>query len=126
MGMKTKEIEERETKCLSYMKKKEYNKFKYLFNEYQYVYENTRTKNTAKVKASYLMILFMDDWQEYLYYLQKLDYEDLKDPHIQFVMEIEILLGEMNPDLLKKEKGKFKDFDHCLDQIITNSKDKQN
>lgn len=124
--MKTKELEEKEKKCLNFMKKKDYDSFKYLFNEFQHVYEVTRTEYTSKVRASYLMILLTEDWKEYLYYLQKLDFEDVSSTYISFVMDIEIILGEKNPDLLKKEKGKIKEFDDCLDKIFSNTKDKQN
>ncbi|KRH92432.1 hypothetical protein M153_6105000649 [Pseudoloma neurophilia] len=124
--MKTKELERKELECLTFMKNKDYQAFKYLFNGFQSVYEQTKTKYTTQVKASYLMILFSEDWQEYLYYLQKLDYEDLSDKFIQFILKIEIILGEKNIDALKKERGKIKEFDDCLEKIILFAKDEQN
>lgn len=124
--MKTKELEEREQKCLYAMKKKEYDSLKYMFNEFQFAYEFTRTKYTSQVKACYLMILFSEDWLEYLYFLQKLEYEDISDHYIQFIMNIEIILGESNIDALKKERGKIKEFDDCLEKIVSHAKDEQN
>lgn len=124
--MKTKELEEKERNCLSLMKKGEYDAFKYLFHDFQDVYEITRTQYTSKVKACYLMILLMENWQDYLYFLQKLDYEDIADEHVKFVLNLEILLGEKNPENMKNERGKYKEFDDCLKKIISLSKDEQN
>lgn len=124
--MNTEEMEENEQKCLTFMQNKDYESFKYVFNEYQNYYEFNRTKYTSHVKACYLMILFSEEWLEYSYYLQKLDYTDISDRYIQFVLNIEIILGEKNIDMLKKERGKIKEFDDCLEKIISHNKDEQN
>lgn len=126
MTIKTKDLESKEKTCISHMSKKEYDAFKYLFNEIMHVYDSTKTKHSITVKACYLMILLAEDWQEYLYFLQTLDFEDISNSYIQFVLNIEILLAEENISILKREIGKIKEFDHCLKKIIESVDDAKN
>ncbi|ELA47374.1 hypothetical protein VCUG_01143 [Vavraia culicis subsp. floridensis] len=116
--MKTSEIENIENKCIESMRNNDLEQFQYNFNMVKHQYNTTKTSVSTFVKACELMILLSTDFLAYLYFLETLDYEDINNEHIMFVLGIERLMTEENVALINQQLGKYKEWDGCIRSII--------
>ncbi|ELQ74778.1 hypothetical protein THOM_2255 [Trachipleistophora hominis] len=116
--MRTSDIENIENKCVESMRNNDIEQFQYNFNMVKHQYNTTKTSLSTFVKACELMILLSTDFQGYLYFLETLDYEDISNEYIMFVLKIERLMTEENTALIKEQLGKYKEWDGCIHNII--------